>query len=66
MSHKSGTARDAFTFSLGGMTAIASFVPAPAVADNRLGKACPDREQRVREERDAEADRQENPYSTAA
>jgi len=48
------------------MTAIASFVPAPAVADNRLGKACPDREQRAREERDAEADRQENPYSTAA
>jgi len=66
MSHKSGTARDAFTFSLGGMTAIASFVPAPAVADRRLGEACPDRERRVREERDSEAHHQENPYSTAA
>jgi len=48
------------------MTAIASFVPAPAVADRRLGEACPDRERRVREERDSEAHRQENPYSTAA
>jgi hypothetical protein len=36
-------ARDAFTFSLGGMAAIRSFVIAPAVADNRINQAWDER-----------------------
>jgi len=34
MSNKTGRTRDAFTFSLGGLTTIASFVPAPAIPDD--------------------------------
>lgn len=34
MSNKTRRTRDAFTFSLGGLTTIASFVPAPVVADD--------------------------------
>lgn len=34
MSRKTLRTRDEFTFSLGGLTTIASFVPAPAVRDN--------------------------------
>ncbi len=30
--------RDAFSFSLGGMTAISSFLAAPVVADDRINK----------------------------
>lgn len=66
MSRKSRTARDAFTFSLGGMTAIASFVPAPAVADNRIGRTRPHRQQRACEKHDDGAQRQEKAYSSAA
>jgi hypothetical protein len=33
------TRRDAFTLSLGGMTAIASFAFAPAIAHNRISKS---------------------------
>lgn len=38
MSKRTKTARDAFTFSLGGLTTIASFVTAPAIADDRLNR----------------------------
>ncbi len=38
MFKKAKVARDAFTFSLGGMTTIASFVPAPAIANDRINK----------------------------
>jgi hypothetical protein len=36
MSHRAEKKRDAFTFSLGGLTTIAAFVPAPAVAHDRI------------------------------
>lgn len=36
MSHRAENKRDAFTFSLGGLTTIAAFVPAPAVAHDRI------------------------------
>ena len=49
-------ARDAFTFSLGGMTTVASFAFAPAIADDRINKVRdeqlrqtrPDQDQRLR------------------
>ncbi|MDH3430209.1 MAG: hypothetical protein OEQ14_09375 [Gammaproteobacteria bacterium] len=39
MSNKAKPARDAFTFSLGGISTISSFVAAPAIAHDRLNKA---------------------------
>ncbi|MGB5719818.1 MAG: hypothetical protein WBM34_03925 [Woeseiaceae bacterium] len=36
MFKKGKKARDAFSFSLGGMTAVSSFVSAPVVADDRI------------------------------
>ena len=39
MTEKAKSGRDAFTFSLHGMTAIASFAPPCAVADDRINKA---------------------------
>ncbi|MBT8100456.1 MAG: hypothetical protein KJO82_11930 [Gammaproteobacteria bacterium] len=39
MVEKAKNGRDAFTFSLRGMTTIASFTPAPAIADDRLNTA---------------------------
>ena len=39
MFEKAKSGRDAFTFSLRGMRAIASFAPAPAIADDRINKA---------------------------
>ena len=38
MFEKAKSGRDAFTFSLRGMTAIASTGPAPVVADDRINK----------------------------
>jgi len=38
MFNQTQPARDAFTFSLGGMSAIAPFVAPPIVADDRLNK----------------------------
>ncbi len=46
-------ARDAFTFSLGGMNTISSFVAAPAVADDRINRI---RDQRMSQRR-SDADR---------
>lgn len=43
MVHKAKPARDAFTFSLGGMSAITSFVVAPAIAHDQLNKALDER-----------------------
>lgn len=39
MSEKAKPAYDAFTFSLGGMRAISSFVVAPAIAHDQINKA---------------------------
>ena len=38
MFEKAKSGRDAFTFSLRGMRAIASFTPAPAIADDRINR----------------------------
>ncbi len=38
MIHKAGSARDPFTFSLGGMATIASVVAPPIIADDRINK----------------------------
>ena len=38
MFKKAQSGRDAFEFSIRGMTTIASFGPAPAIADNKINK----------------------------
>lgn len=43
MFEKAKSGRDAFTFSLHGMTTIAPFTPAPAIADDRINKAWDER-----------------------
>ena len=43
MFEKAKSGRDAFTFSLHGMTTIASFTIAPAVAEDRINKAWDER-----------------------
>jgi hypothetical protein len=48
MFKKARSGRDAFTFSLHGMTTIASFTLAPAIADDRINKAASDRRDRSR------------------
>ena len=52
MFKKAKVARDAFTFSLGGMTTIASFVPAPAIANDRINKVRDEQQAAARENRD--------------
>jgi hypothetical protein len=42
MFEKAKSGRDAFTFSLHGMTTIASFTPAPAIADDQINNAIDD------------------------
>jgi len=65
MSNKTGPTRDAFTFSLGGLTTVASFVPVPVVADNRIRQQRPDREACRRMEKDSCANHQEGCPSAA-
>lgn len=48
MSEKARSGRDAFAFSLKGMTTIASFTIAPAVADDYLAKVWSDKLSRPR------------------
>ena len=38
MFEKANSGRDAFTFSLRGLTTVASFTAAPAIADDRINK----------------------------
>lgn len=47
MFQKAGSGRDAFTFSLQGMTTIASFAAAPAVAQDQINKAWDERLKRA-------------------
>ena len=54
MHMKSSAMRDVFAFSRGGLTVIASFVAAPAVASDRINRA---RDERVRRARAARSDR---------
>lgn len=44
--------RDRFTFSLGGMTAIASFVAPTVIASDRINKVRDQRLRQVRDDRD--------------
>jgi len=50
MFEKAKPACDAFTFSLGGMTTIASVVAVPAVADDRINKVRDDRLNQIRDD----------------
>jgi len=50
MFEKAKPARDAFKFSLQGMTTVASFTAAPAIADDRLNKAWDERLGRAQED----------------
>jgi len=52
MFEKAKSGRDAFTFSLGGMTTIASFVAVPAVADDQINRLRDDRLNSFRADRD--------------
>ena len=54
MFKKAESGRDAFTFSLHGLTTIASFTPATAIAQDRINKAWDERlEGATRERRSA-------------
>ena len=50
MFEKAKSGRDAFTFSLRGMTTVASFTSAPAIADDRINKAIDQRQAGVPED----------------
>jgi len=49
MFEKAKPGRDAFTFSLQGMTTIASFTAAPAIADDHLNKVWDERLSRAQD-----------------
>jgi len=49
---KRNKARDAFTFSLGGMNTISFFTIAPAIADDRINRI---RDERIKQVRDSAA-----------
>jgi hypothetical protein len=53
MSEKAGQKRDPFTFSLGGLTTVASFFPAPAVPDDQFRQSLTRRGRRAPQERTA-------------
>ncbi len=50
MTNKAKPARDAFMFSLGGSSAISSFVIAPAIADDLINKVRDERLSRLQED----------------
>ncbi len=52
MFKKDRKARDAFTFSLGGMTTVTPFVAMPMVADDRINKVRDERLRQARNTRD--------------
>ena len=56
MGTKTNPGRDAFTFSLGGVSAITSFVAAPAIADDLINKARDERLRRRQEDQPDTAD----------
>ena len=53
MTERTKRTRDAFTFSLGGMTTIASYTVAPAIAHDKINKALAER---LRESQDDQPD----------
>ncbi len=56
MGTKTKPGRDAFTFSLGGVSAITSFVAAPAIADDLINNARDERLRRQQEDQPDTAD----------
>lgn len=52
MFNKAKAARDAFTISLGGVTTIASFFPAQAIAHDRINKVLDEQQAAARQNRD--------------
>ncbi|MDH3611635.1 MAG: hypothetical protein OEU90_05390 [Gammaproteobacteria bacterium] len=50
MSEKTKPARDPFTFSLGGISTISSFVATPAIAHDQLNKALDKRLSQIQED----------------
>jgi len=52
MFEKAKPARDAFTFSLRGMTAKSPFVNAPVIADDRINRFRDERKEQVRKDCD--------------
>jgi hypothetical protein len=66
MSYRAETKRDAFTFSLGGLTTIASFVPAPAVAHDRIRTPRDNSTRRAAVDRSAARQGQENEHPSVA
>jgi hypothetical protein len=60
MFKKAESGRDAFTFSLRGMTTIASFAVAPAIANDRINKAWDERLSQVQEDQPSTAREIEN------
>ena len=50
MTNKAKPARDAFMFSLGGISAMSSFYIAPAIADDLINKARDERLSRLQED----------------
>jgi len=65
MFEKAKPGRDAFTFSLHGMTTIASFTAAPAIADDRINKIRDERLSRPQEDQPKEDQPKEDQPSTA-
>ena len=55
MSEHTKRTRDAFTFSLGGMTTIASYTVAPAIAHDKINKSLAERLQETQEDQPATA-----------
>lgn len=62
MSNKAKPARDAFTFSLGGISAITSFVAAPAIADDLINKALDERLRRLQDDQPDTAEELASPW----
>ena len=50
MTEKTQRTRDAFTFSLAGMTTIASYTVAPAIAHDKINKALAERQRAIQED----------------
>lgn len=66
MSNKAGNKRDPFTFSLGGLTTIASFVPVPVVADDQIRQSRTRRGLRTAQEKAAGRRQPEGESANAA
>ena len=62
MGNKAKPARDAFAFSLGGISAITSFVAAPAIADDLINQARDERLRRLQDDQPDTAEELSTPW----